>query len=295
MNLWIILAIGSAIGWAAIVLLDKFVIDSEIDNPMGTGGLHAFFNCLAVASIAMYMSGFALDVYMILSGLLLGGLYVLANYFWFSGVGSEEVSRFAPVLSFDVVFISILSFIFLQETFSPLVYGGISLTVVGCILISLEDPLKSLSKMKSRWALVAALSSAFAYSLREVIFKHVSAQANTWTILSYFGIAGMIFSTLLIYKSRNDIKGKTEGLELMTLSGLISGIAQTSFFLAVSLGPVSLVSTITKTRFFLIFLGATAISRLHPEIIHEPLERKILIQKLVATALIITGVLIAAL
>ena len=295
MELWIFLAIGSALGWALIVLLDKFVIESEIDNAMGTGGLHAFFNCLAVSSIAFYLGGFTLDMYLVLAGLLLGGLYVLANYFWFAGVGSEEVSRFAPVLSFDVVFISILSFIFLQETFTPLVYGGIGLTVLGCILISLEDPLKSFSKMKSRWALIAALSSAFAYSVREVIFKHVSAQADTWTILFYFGTAGMIFSILLIYKAKEDIKGKTEGLELMTLSGLISGIAQTSFFLAVSLGPVSLVSTITKTRFFLIFFAATAISRLHPEIIHEPLERKILIQKLLATGMIIIGVLIATL
>lgn len=290
-----LLAIGSAIGWALIVLLDKFVVESEIDSAMGTGGLHAFFNCLAVASIAFYIGGFSLDMYMIFAGLLLGGLYVLANYFWFAGVGSEEVSRFAPVLSFDVVFISILSFIFLQETFSPLVYVGIGLTVLGCILISLEDPLKSISKMKSRWALIAALSSAFAYSVREVIFKHVSTQANTWTLLLYFGIAGMIFSTVLIYNVKDELKGKTEGLELMTLSGLISGIAQTSFFLAVALGPVSLVSTITKTRFFLIFFGATAISRLHPEIIHEPLERKILIQKLIATGMIITGVLIATL
>lgn len=294
MELWILFALTAAVGWAFVVLLDKFVIDSEIDDPMGTGGLHAFFNCLAVVGISYFIGGFSFNPGTVFAGLLIGGLYVLANYFWFSGVGSEDVSRFAPVLSFDIVFISILSFIFLGELLTSLAYAGVALTVAGCILISLEDPLHSLKKMKSGWGLAAALASAFAYSIREVIFKHVSTGIEIWPLLFYFGVAGMILSAPLIYRSRKTIKENTEGLELMMLSGLVSGVAQATFFLAVSLGSVVLVSTITKTRFLLIFFAATAISRLHPEIIHEPLNRKILIQKLVATTMIVLGVILAS-
>lgn len=294
MDLWILFALTAAVGWAFVVLLDKFVIDSQIDDAMGTGGLHAFFNSLSVMIIAYFIGGFTFNLGTVLSGLVIGGLYVIANYFWFAGVGSEEVSRFAPVLSFDIVFISILSFIFLGELLSPLAYGGVALTVIGCILISLEDPLHSLRKMKSSWGLAAALASAFAYSVREVIFKHVSTGVEIWPLLFYFGIAGMIFSTPLIYKSRETLKKNTEGLELMMISGLVSGIAQATFFLAVSLGSVVLVSTITKTRFLMIFFAATAISRLHPEILHEPLDRRTLAQKLFATLIIISGVTLAS-
>ncbi|WP_414837246.1 EamA family transporter [Candidatus Nanosalina sp. VS9-1] len=294
MELWILFALAAAVGWAFVVLLDKFVIDSELDDPMGTGGLHAFFNCLAVVVISYFIGGFSFNPGTLFAGVLIGGLYVLANYFWFSGVGSEEVSRFAPVLSFDIVFISVLSFIFLGELLTPLAYAGVALTVLGCILISLEDPLHSLRKMKSSWGLAAALASAFAYSVREVIFKHVSTGIEIWPLLFYFGIMGMLFSAPLIYRSREAIKENTEGLELMMLSGLVSGVAQATFFLAVSLGSVVLVSTITKTRFLLIFFAATAISKLHPEIIHEPLDRKILVQKLVATLLIVIGVAMAS-
>lgn len=295
MELWIILSAISALGWALIVLLDKFVVDSEIDSAMGTGGLHAMFNSLMVAAISVYFGGFNLNMSIAAAGLVLGLLYVIANYFWFTGVGDEEVSRFAPVLSFDIVFIAVLSLIFLQESFSLPVYGGMIITVAGCILISLEDPAESLSNLKSKWALFAALASAFVYSVREVFFKHVSSGLEIWTLLFYFGVFGMIFSSYFIYASRDKLKGNLEGLELMILSGLISGVAQAVFFVAVSIGPVSLVSTITKTRFLVIFAGATLISRLHPEIIHEPLEKKILIQKLIATALIISGVSIATL
>lgn len=290
-----LLATVSAAGWAFVVLLDKFVVDSEIDNAMGTGGLHAFFNCLAVAGVSFFLGGFSFSFTLAATGLVLGVLYVLANYFWFRGVGEEEVSRFAPVLSFDIVFIAILSFIFLEQSFSFPVYGGMALTVIGCVLISLEDPLESIVNMKSKLALLAALASAFTYSVREVFFQHVSGGFDIWTILFFYGLAGSFFSLLFIYKAREDLKGSIEGMEHMILSGLISGGSQAVFFLAVSLGSASLVSTITKTRFLIIFFGATAISRLHPEVIHESLDRKILVQKLVATAMIITGVLAATL
>ncbi|MFB6115931.1 MAG: EamA family transporter [Candidatus Nanosalina sp.] len=295
MEFWMFLAAGSALGWAFVVLLDKFVIDSEIDNAMGTGGIHALFNCLAVAAVSLLVGGISFSLPVLGAGLVLGVLYVLANYFWFSGVGDEEVSRFAPVLSFDVAFIAVLSFIFLQQSFTLPVYAGMALTVLGCVLISLEDPMESFSRMKSKWALMAALASAFTYSVREVFFQHVSAGFDIWTLLFFYGATGSLFSLVLVYRAREDLTGRIEGLEHMILSGLISGGSQSAFFLAVSLGSASLVSTITKTRFLVIFFAATAISRLHPEIIHEPLERRVLVQKLVATVMIITGVLAATL
>lgn len=289
------LAAASALGWAFVVLLDKFVIDSEIDNAMGTGGLHAMFNCLAVATVSLLIGDVSLSSPVLGAGLVLGLLYVLANFFWFSGVGEEEVSRFAPVLSFDVAFIAVLSFIFLQQSFTLPVYAGMALTVLGCVLISLEDPMESFSKMKSRWALIAALASALTYSVREVFFQHVSAGLDIWTLLFFYGVTGSLFSLVLVYRARDDLVGRLDGVEHMVLSGLVSGGSQAAFFLAVSLGSASLVSTITKTRFLVIFFAATAISRLHPEIIHEPLDTRVLVQKLVATLMIITGVLAATL
>jgi uncharacterized membrane protein len=293
MKLWMLLAAGSALGWAFVVLLDKFVVDSEIDSTMGTGGLHAFFNCLAVTVVSLVLGVISFSLTFLTAGVVLGVLYVLANYLWFAGVGEEEVSRFAPVLSFDVAFIALLSFFFLQQSFTLPVYGGMALTIMGCVLISLENPMESLSKMKSKWALIAALAAAFTYSVREVFFQHVSAGVDIWNLLFYYGVFGALFSLTLVYQAREDLKGRLEGVEHMVLSGLVSGGSQAAFFLAVSLGSASLVSTITKTRFLVIFFGATAISRLHPEIMHEPLETRVLVQKLVATLMIIVGVVAA--
>lgn len=295
MELWILFAGLSALGWSFVSLLDKFVVDSEMDDTLATGSLHALFNCLAVTVLSISLGGFSLSFSVIGIGCVLGGLYVLANYFWFSGVGEEEVSRFVPVMSFDVAFIALLSFLFLQQSFSLPVYGGMGLTILGCVLISLEDPVKSLSNFKSKWALLAALASAFTYSVREVFFQHHSGGFDIWTILFYYGIAGAFFSTLIVFRRREDLSDRIKGVEHMILSGLVSGSSQAFFFLAISFGAASLVSTVTKTRFLVIFLGATLISRIHPEIIHEPLEKRVLIQKLIATSMIIVGVTVATL
>jgi hypothetical protein len=59
------------------------------------------------------------------------------------------------------------------------------------------------------------------------------------------------------------------------------------------LGSASIVSTITKSRFIMVFLVATAVSRLHPEILHEELDRSILIQKTLGLTMISVGIVAA--
>jgi len=293
MELWITLATASAFLWTLIVLLDKFVLDSEIENPYLGAGLHCTFNSLTITVVALYFGEIHWSLDFAVAGTVIAGLYVAANYLWFSGVKKEEVSRFAPVLSVDVLFIALFSLIFLGQSFSLGVYAGMSLTVVGSILISLEDPLKNLSKVKSKWALGLAIGSAFLFAVREIFFKYFTGTIETWNLIFYFGLTGTILSSTLIFKERKGLKNHLEGIELLAASGVLSGFALAVFYQAIAIGPVSLVSTITKTRFLLIFFGATLITRLHPEIIHEPLEKRILIQKMIATIMIITGVTIA--
>jgi drug/metabolite transporter (DMT)-like permease len=73
---------------------------------------------------------------------------------------------------------AVLSFIFLGKSFSLVSYAVMLPTVAVCVLISLGDPLRSFSEMKSQLALLAALASAFIYSVREVFFQHVSSSSE---------------------------------------------------------------------------------------------------------------------
>jgi uncharacterized membrane protein len=288
---WIVLSLIAATGWAVVVLLDKVVVDTDVQNAAASGHLHAMFNSATIAAAALILDDVALDASLAVDGFIIASLYVAANYFWFEGVGTEDVSRFAPVLSLDVVFVAIFAAIFVGEQHGLLTYSGISITVLGCILISLDKPLSKQLGLKSRLGFFAAMASALIYAIRETYFKHAAAE-DTWGLLFYFGVMGAVLAGCLAATTEpdRDIRGKTR----LLISGIISGLSLTLFYLAVSNGPVSLVTTITKSRFVLIFLGATLASKLLPGVLHEPLKKPVLAQKIVATAMIIAGSIIAA-
>ncbi|NMJ76985.1 EamA family transporter [Nanohaloarchaea archaeon] len=293
MQLWMILGFISAVGWASVVLLNKFVVDSEVNDTLFSGSMHSLFNCVTIAVSSALSVGLPSLGLNALAGSIMGVLFIVANYLWFSGVGEEDVSRFAPVLSLDVAFIAVLSLVLLGESFSPVAYVGMAVTIVGCVFISLENPIKSFSKLDSRYAVLAAIGSAFIYSIREVFFQYASSGISTWPILFYYGLTGSIMSILLLKWSDGDIIDKVTGSEHLALSGSLSGIAQVIFFIAISLGSASIVSTITKSRFIMVFLVATTVSRLHPEILHEELDRSILIQKTLGLTMISVGIVAA--
>ncbi len=81
--------------------------------------MHSLFNCVTIAVAAALSVGLPSLGLNALAGSIMGVLFILANYLWFSGVSEEDVSRFAPVLSLDVAFIAVLSLVFLGESFSP--------------------------------------------------------------------------------------------------------------------------------------------------------------------------------
>ncbi len=187
--------------------------------------------------------------------------------------------------------LAVLSFLFLGESYSLLTRAGIFAAMTGAFQISLEDPVNSLKHVESWKSLSAALTAAALYAMREVFFKLFSSSKSIWMILAYLGLFSAFLSVLmLVGESRTTPIDDFTGTGLLDTAGLLSGTGLILFFLAVSLGPVSLVTTITKTRFLIIFIGATAISRLHPEIIHEPFDRATLIQRLFATILSLVGV-----
>jgi|GEM_PF-5082900 hypothetical protein len=167
--------------------------------------------------------------------------------------------------------------------------------VAGCVFISLESPIKSFYKFDSRYAVVAAIGSAFVYSVREVFFQYASSGISTWSILFYYGLTGSIMSVLLLVLSKDSIGGSITGSEHLAISGSLAGASQVVFFIAISLGSASIVSTITKSRFIVVFLAATAVSRLHPNVLDEELNRSTLVQKTLGLTMISVGIVAATL
>lgn len=290
---WLFFALLAAVFWTCVDLIDKFVIDKEIESPALAAGIFGISASSFIAAVSIFSAEIFIPAAILLASFLAGSLYRVASYFYYSGMQKEEVSRFVPTLSLTTVFIVILGFLFLGERFASPVYLGIALTVGGAILISLENPIESLKGMKSKKGFLLTGIAAFFYASRDVVFKFATNNEAMMSCLLWMGIGGIFTSILFLLKEKEEIRGKEiRGMKHLIALGLIGAFGYFAFASAISRGPVSLASAVVKVKAFLVFFSVTVITKFRPKIFHEKIDKFTLIQKLGATAIIVTGVVI---
>lgn len=288
---WTAFALAASVLWALVAVIDKFITDKEVDDPVVDGSVNmiGIFSTLLVASLLLGSVNFSPRV--IIFSLLAAFLYLGAMIVYFKGIQAESISRFEPVMSMDAVFITVISAILLNEVFTLPVYAGIVTTIAGAFLISLEDPVKSLKKFKSKKAILLALATAFLFAIREVILKHALSGISIWGVTLWMSIGGLGLSTALLFYKKVEVDVQySAGIRNLGLSGILTAVGFIFFIKAISLGPVSLSSTVTKSRYLLIFGISFLSTRYHPEIIHEEMNRETILQKMLGIILIIAGI-----
>lgn len=291
---WLLLVLLAALIWSLSNLSDKFIEDHEVESSALSAGVVNLTNSLFFIFVPLFFVSFD----ELTSGfswltLIAGIIYGTSRLFYFSGVKREDVSRFIPLLALIPVFVTIYSFLFLGESFSSTVYIGITMTISGAILISLEDPIHTLKKFQSKVAVVAGIAAAVLLASKDISIKIISSNMNYWSIIFWLGVGLLLVSLLLITKGLKDKNLKNinyMGINHLIVSGSFKAVGSFLFTKAITIGPVSLVSTVVKVKPMLVFIGSTLLSRYHPEIIHEKLKRQTLIQKIAAMVVIIIGV-----
>ena len=287
---WIGYTIVSTFIWASLELADKFIVDHEIKDPVFNTGLSLFFNFLIIIGLILFSASNYSFSFSWLS-VVISILYVSAIYFYYSGMNTEEVSRFAPTLSLTAVFIVVLGALFLGEVFFWVVYLGVALTILGAFLISLEEPVHSFTKFESKQGILFAVLASLFFAARELMTKYSSGLVEFWDLLFWIGITGIIISIILIVNRKNKINRKNKrGIINLSLVGVINGVGYFLFLKAIELGPVSLVSSIAEIDAVIIFLGSSLISKISPKSFNENLSKKVLVQKGLAIIFSLLGV-----
>lgn len=287
---WLWFALIAASIYAAVNLMDKFVVDNEISDFWLSASLCGVAIFIFQAAVTFILGDISFNLQDTWSGFISGIIYTIGLLAYYYGIKEEDVSRFIPTTSLSTVFVAILSFAFLQESFNIFIYGGIASTVIGAFLISLEDPIHSLENFQSGHATLLALIAAFLFASRDVIFKFATSQLTEWSALFWMSIGGLTSSLLILARKRNQLKGKKQGITHLTAIGVLTATGYFFMAKAISLGPVSLVSATMKTQLIAVFIGSTVLSKINRGV-SEDTDRFILIQKTVAIALILLGVI----
>ena len=299
--LWLIIIIIAYFLNASATVIDKFLLTKKIPNP----AVYAFFICvlnllgLVFIPFGFHFSSFAQTLIALVNGVL----FTFAYLFMFMALNRNEASRITPFMGgLQPIFVLLLAFVLLGEKIGGLALLAFAVIVLGTIVLSYQkEKTKRLiaSSKKSYWlALIATLLFAAAYTLNKYIF--VSEGFVTGFVLVRVGT--FLGALLLLLRPRNirdiitEIKTPKKSSGGLFLAG--QGAGALSLILvsyAVAISPsVAIINASRGLEYVFLLVIILLLARKHPHLLEEKLTPLIILQKAVAVALIIAGLVILA-
>ena len=295
---WVSVGLFSAFLLAIVAVLDKRLLTVHITN------IRTFYFLVGVIQVAIGIVVILINpwssnltytslIFAVLSGLAWGiGLLVL-----FYAVSKLEVSRVTTITHTYPVFVAIIAVIFLGDEILPLQAFAILITVIGAAMIARPQTQGNRSaETKFMYLLVVIVS--FLAAINNIAFKIGLEDIQFWDLFAFRSVVlGLILLVAgLHYKILQDLKALVKsrnGLKVFIFTeGALAPIATIIMFAALSLGPVSFVSTIISVRPFFVLLISGILSMGMFKFLDEPFTLKTLPVKLVSVILIFSGVTI---
>src|SRR4051812_29702156 len=296
--MWLLFAFSGPLMWALSTHIDKYLVDKYFRHS-DTAVLMvftAFLGLLALPVIGAFepkvlqLSPLAIGV-MTLSGIL----YMGAMLFYLRAIQSEEASVVAPLFQANTLFTFLLGLVLLHELPQWPQAAGAVLIVAGAIGLSLDKHLR-LASFKPRLVLLM-LGATFVLALSSVVFKFFAVHDEFWSTTFWTFVGEALFGgailarpkyrrqfVTLFRKNPGAVIGVNAANELINLGGGL-GVRYASL-----LAPVALVSAISATSTFFVFLFGILLTLFFPNFGREELSARNVYKKAAGGVLIMAGV-----
>ncbi len=296
--MWLVYAFSGPILWAVSTHIDKYLVDKYFRHS-DTAVLMVFTAFLGVFALpviwafepkVLHLAPLAIGV-MTLSGVL----YMGAMLFYLRAIQSEEASVVAPLFQANTLFTFALGLIFLHELPHGLQILGAALIVSGAIGLSLDKHLH-LASFKPRLVLLM-LGATFVLALSSVVFKFFAVHDEFWSTTFWTFVGEGLFGAAILAvpryrrqfvtlfrKNPGAVLGVNAANELINLGGGL-GVRYASL-----LAPVALVSAVSATTTFFVFLFGILLTLFFPKFGREDLSARNVYQKAAGGLLIMAGV-----
>lgn len=300
---WILLVIIAHFLSAGIAIIDKYLLKRKFSHPIN----YTFWiGILSVVILVLAPFGFSIPPakQMVLS-LVAGIIWLIGAGIFYNALYEGETSRVVPTMGGLIpVFILILSFIFLGERLSLKQLIAFCLLVGGGIILSLlfEKEGESFNKkIRMIKAFVPAVISALMFAVYYVVTKIVFIDLGFINGLIWLRLGSALGALFLIIPSsyRKKIFEKAEITKKSTLGFFVSArglgiVAGLLIYWAIFLGSVTLVNALQGVQYAFILLLAFLFFRKIPSL-KEHLDKRTLIQKIIAIIIIGIGLVILVL
>ena len=300
--LWILASLATAIVLTIANITDSHILSKKLPSVSSYLLAMGVFQAISAGVVfAFFPFSAAADVTRIMAAIGGGLANAFALVILLNCLQKGEVSRVIPVTSSFPIFVALLSMPLLGEILNLWEWLAIFLTVTGAILISLQrDGTGQKTRLQKSFLLL--LLAAFLFAVSNIGFKYAMDE-NTISFWNTFSINGICCAVVaLLFSLRKstllelkNLKQRTQKLGLIFGSQSVAALGITLSFIAISTGPVALVSTIMNIRPAFVFLFSLILSRRYPNFINEPLKRSSILIKLIGIAMITGGVVIIGL
>ena len=294
---WLILSLLGASAFAVTGIVDKFVLDKYVRDPLAYLTILVVMQQIFIAAIPAYI-GWGYVFPQTLYAMAAGGCQVLLWAAYLLALKVEETSRVAALVYVFPVFVFLGAFVFLNETLAAKDYAGGALLVCSAILISYRPNRgggsvlsPALKYMAVFWVLTAA------YALTA---KYLIGFMNEWHLIfwSYLGSLLAVLPLLGRESVRKEFAGYLHGgpfLLLALFANLIFDfLGRGALIFAYAVGSVALVSSVSALQPFITLIYVILLGLIVPGIMPEEMDRKTMTLKTAAILLIIVGVYLAS-
>jgi drug/metabolite transporter (DMT)-like permease len=296
--MWLLFAFSGPLLWAVSTHIDKFLVDKYFRHS-DTAVLMVFTALLGVIALpAIWLfepKVLALPWLATCVMTVSGVLYMGAMLFYLRAIQSEEASVVAPLFQANTLFTFALGLVVLHEMPHWQQLLGAGLVVIGALGLSLDKKLH-FGSFKLRLVLLMC-GATFVLALSSVVFKFFAVRDEFWSTTFWtfageglFGVGILLVPhyrkqfVTLFRKNPGAVIGINAANELINLGGGL-GVRYASL-----LAPVALVSAISATSTFFVFLFGILLTIFFPKFGREDLSARNVYQKAAGGLLIMVGV-----
>ncbi|MFH0863501.1 MAG: EamA family transporter [Candidatus Gottesmanbacteria bacterium] len=294
---WLSLIIFSAFFFSIVDVMDKFLCSNKIKS------VFAFLvitNIISVVftSFLLFFVDFKISWgWPLFFAAISAIFYFFLWAFWLKALKKTEVSRSIAIYSSAPIYTALLAVVFLQEQLSLIKWLSIVAIIAGSILCSYEKTSARKSIGFNSMYLLVILAALFS-SLGGIVSKAAMQTMHPF-IVDIVAVYAAIPLFLLLFLKKgvfNEVVEVIKNKKIIfpfLIRGLLGFLGTITFYLAISLGPVSLVSAgFGGTNPLFVFGISIILSLFWPKFIKENISPQTIFQKAMAIILIVGGVVL---
>ena len=295
MQTWIIFTLIAEIMWSFTSLFDKILLSKgHIKSPYVFIVFNGAMNLLLIFLLPFFDFGY-LSLKDAAIAIAASMLLIIGIIFYYKAVQQEEISRVLMLWQLTPIFVLIISFLFIGETLTKRHFIGFLFLFAAGITISYK---KINGKFMLSKAFYLMLLSTLPISLYYIMSKHIYEVTDFWSAFMWLRVAAFSGVLVLLVPSiRKEFMStmksmKSSARKLIGFKMIVDFSAFVFLGYALFNGQVSIVSALGSAAAPMFIFFITVFTSVYlPHLVRENLDKRAVLTKILAIALIVAGII----